>query len=168
MKNSFQLTAIKRSSFSVPLRNLLKLQVFSEVDKVLDYGCGHGFDVKELEKMGYKIQGYDKYNSEFSTLVKLTDYDVIISQYVFNVISESSERIKLIQKMRESGVKCYITVRSDITAIKPSWKYDRISEGWITSTGSFQRFYDTAEKLNEFGTVRIIKANKSFIQFELL
>lgn len=175
MKNAFELTAIKRTSLSIPVRNLLKKRIFNESHTVLDYGCGHGYDLTELNKIEFNISGYDKFNPEFINsnceLIKNDNenpFEIIVCNYVFNVIANNNERQKLIDVLRKSISNVYIAVRSDKTAIKSSWRYDNDNGGYHTTKGSFQRFYDLEMVRREFGRVQIITENKSYIQFKLL
>ena len=47
------LTAIKRTDLSVPTRYLLQHNLLK--GRILDYGCGFGYDTDELIKRGYNI-----------------------------------------------------------------------------------------------------------------
>jgi DNA phosphorothioation-associated putative methyltransferase len=167
-KNSFQTTAIARKTISVPYRNLLDKGAIYQSDKILDYGCGHGTDLKAINRFGYDISGYDKYNPDFNTSVNINEYNVIISNYVFNVISDPIEHQELVALLRGSKAqKIYIAVRADHTAVKENWTYNAYMGGYFTSTGSFQRFYNKDKIFQWFGNHTILKANKSMIQFIL-
>lgn len=48
------LTAIKRTGISVPTRYLLKHDLLK--GRILDYGCGFGFDTDELKRQGMTLQ----------------------------------------------------------------------------------------------------------------
>ncbi|MGH8000479.1 MAG: methyltransferase domain-containing protein, partial [Brasilonema sp.] len=57
-KNQFShLTAIERTYLSIPAQFLLDKNLLQ--DKVLDFGCGLGNDVKLLRQKGFDITGYD-------------------------------------------------------------------------------------------------------------
>lgn len=48
------LTAIKRTDFSVPTRYLMQHQLLK--GKILDFGCGFGFDTDELKSKDTTLQ----------------------------------------------------------------------------------------------------------------
>lgn len=49
------LTAIKRTSLSVPTRYLLQHNLLK--GRILDFGCGYGFDTDELKRQGMTSRG---------------------------------------------------------------------------------------------------------------
>ena len=49
------LTAIKRTSLSIPTRYLLQHNLLK--GRILDFGCGYGFDTDELKRQGYDTRG---------------------------------------------------------------------------------------------------------------
>ena len=75
------LTAIKRTSLSVPTRYLLQHNLLK--GRILDFGCGYGFDTDELRRQGYDIVGYDYYyRPEYPD----GKFDTILCNYVLNVL----------------------------------------------------------------------------------
>ena len=102
------LTAIVRKQPSLPI-TLLKGKGLIK-PKVLDYGCGRGFDAKHL-----KCDKYDPYYAPDEPRAK---YQTILCTYVLNVVrkEEESKILKAIQKLLLPQGRAYITVRRDIKA----------------------------------------------------
>ncbi len=100
------LTAIGRKKPSAPmslLNNSGRL-----VGRVLDYGCGRGFDVKH-----FGIAGFDPH---FSPDMPSGLFDTITCNYVLNVIECGEERFAVIKDIKSRlypGGRAYITVRND-------------------------------------------------------
>lgn len=98
-------TAIKRKQPSAPLQYLLENGLIK--GRVLDYGCGRGFDMTFLQS-----EGYDP-----NYLPNMPDgqFDTILCTYVLNVVDETLEHsiLKQIQdKLTTNGI-AYISVRRD-------------------------------------------------------
>jgi 2-polyprenyl-3-methyl-5-hydroxy-6-metoxy-1,4-benzoquinol methylase len=123
MENS-HLTAIARKKLSLPTRYLLKFNLLE--GKILDFGCGKGFDTDFLASEGFNITGYDPY---FRPEAPTGQFDTIICNYVLNVISEKEqgEVLDYINHLLSKGGFAYISVRRDIK-----------KEGY-TKRGTFQR-----------------------------
>ena len=81
------LTAIKRMELSVPTRYLLQHDLLK--GKILDFGCGFGFDTDDLKRQGFDIVGYDYYYRPDYPEGK---FDTIICNYVLNVLEPYDER----------------------------------------------------------------------------
>jgi len=135
-------TAIARKTMSKPCKYLVDGGELK--GSILDYGCGRGVDVKELNKLGYKVTGYDPHHGP-KTMPR-NKFSHVLMTYVVNVIENVYERDRAIahafSKVKKGGW-LYITVRSplDVTtgAIKGRWK--PWAGGFYTTSGTFQRAY---------------------------
>lgn len=126
-------TAIKRTGPSAPLRWLLKTGYLSPWARDvggsgkpathLDYGCGHGADVRHLRELGYDAHGYDPNWPENSTLsdgfvrYPPVAFDVVLCTYVLNVIRDKHERdeaLAMINVLTKPGGVAFVTVRRDL------------------------------------------------------
>ena len=106
------LTAIKRTDISVPTRYLLQHNLLK--GKILDFGCGFGFDTDELQKQGYDIVGYDYYyRPDFPT----GKYDTIICNYVLNVLEPyaQAEVLMNVANLLSPKGTAFFAVRRDLT-----------------------------------------------------
>ena len=164
-------TAIRRKSMSRPMKELYELELLDGM-KVLDFGCGHGVDVQELKKVGIEAYGYDKYNNQeySSSVFKMQgkDFDIVTCFYVFNVIPSLDECKALLTQLKNVTKKngeIYISVRSDIDAVKEEWEYDEEAKGYWTTTGTFQRFYNEEMIEEMFGQVEMVYSNSSLMLF---
>lgn len=105
------LTAKKRTSLSFPAQVLLNQNLI--LGNVLDFGCGLGTDVTQLQEKGIHIYGYDKhYFPQYPT----EKFDTILCFYVLNVLlpqEQSTVLMELSQLIKPSG-KVYIAVRRDV------------------------------------------------------
>ena len=106
-------TAISRSGPSAPLRFVESS--FKTNDMILDYGCGKGADTEYLRGKGYSVDAYDPHYSNIDLSKKESFYDVIICNYVLNVlgIEEEDSLISDIKSKLKPNGKAYISVRRD-------------------------------------------------------
>ena len=88
-------TAISRDSLSVPLFLIAKRGYLNGDYTVLDYGCGKGDDLKELEAHGVDCIGWDPAHRP-DTDIK--ECDIVNLGFVINVIEEKQERIETLKK----------------------------------------------------------------------
>ena len=97
-------TAITRTKPSAPTKWLKKNGYLR--GKILDYGCGKGFDCTWLE-----CDGYDPYYKPETPTGK---YDTILCNYVLNVISSCEVRqqvLDIIQNLLALDGTAYVAVR---------------------------------------------------------
>ena len=106
------LTAIKRTDFSVPTRYLMQHNLLR--GKILDFGCGYGFDTDELKKQGYDITGYDYYYRPDFPEGK---FDTIFCNYVLNVLEPyaQAEVLMNVTNLLSPKGTAYFAVRRDLT-----------------------------------------------------
>lgn len=120
MKNTkAHMTAISRTKPSKPMQILEEKGLLK--GKLLDYGCGKGFDAKHYSM--------DKYDPGFFPKLPRKKYHTLTCNYVLNVILPEKEQEildSIKSKLRIGGV-AYISVRRDIK-----------KEGY-TNKGTYQR-----------------------------
>lgn len=128
-------TAIKRTNISVPTKFLLKHNLVT--GRILDYGCGLGYDTDELQKQGYDITGYDiHYRPEYPT----DKFDTIICNYVLNVLEsdKQAEVIEDIKNLLSPSGNAYIAVRRDI--IKEGYRLHAIHRQYTYQCNVFLQY----------------------------
>ncbi len=82
------LTAIDRNSLSSPMQTLARHNYLSGEHTLLDYGCGKGDDVSELEAHGLEVYAWDPvYRPEGKKLKS----DIVNLGFVLNVIEDKKE-----------------------------------------------------------------------------
>lgn len=105
------LTAIKRTDISVPTRYLLKNGLLK--GRILDFGCGFGFDTDELKNQGHNITGYDYYYRPDFPEGK---FDTIVCNYVLNVLEPyaQAEVLMNVTNLLHPKGTAYFAVRRDL------------------------------------------------------
>ena len=162
------LTAIHRTKQSAPMRYLLDNNLINNQHIILDYGCGYGFDVKQLSQLGYSIVGYDKFISPFNKNTHLLSnkYDIITSFFVLNTIEDKNDRINtlknILELLKTNGV-CFLAVRSfyEFEKSKPK-SYKNLNDGIITTRGTFQKYFSLSD-IND-----LISTNFNSVVYEIL
>lgn len=105
------LTAIKRTDLSVPVRYLLQHDLLK--GRILDFGCGFGYDTDELKRRGYDIIGYDYY---YRTEYPEGKFDTIFCVYVLNVLEPyaQAEVMMNVSNLISPKGTAYFAVRRDL------------------------------------------------------
>jgi len=119
MKNNSHKTAITRKKPSLPMRNLDKKGLLQ--GKLLDFGCGKGFDANH-----FGMFGYDPNHAPKKPKGK---FDTITCNYVLNVVQDDEVQgvIEDVLKYLKKKGTAYVTVRRDLK-----------KEG-ATSIGTYQK-----------------------------
>jgi len=108
--NYFHLTAIVRRKPSLPLRELIKRDLIK--GRLLDYGCGRGFDADFL--------GAEKYDPFGFPDPPTGRFDTILCAYVLNVVDEITQAkiLKHIAILLTPNGQAFISVRRDKDCLK--------------------------------------------------
>jgi hypothetical protein len=88
-------TAIRRTGPSKPVRALTESGALGRwrVRCILDYGCGHGADVRHLASLGYIVAGYDPHPDFGRTFLPSDRFDLVLLMYVLNVLPTQQDRL---------------------------------------------------------------------------
>jgi DNA phosphorothioation-associated putative methyltransferase len=137
-------TALKRNRLSVPVQMLYKHELIDPDMTFFDYGCGRGDDIRLLVDLGIKAAGWDPHYSPDAPKV---NSDVVNLGYVVNVIEDAAEREKVIADAYKHATT--VLVVSALVGT-PSYSGDvqHYKDGVITSTGTFQKYFQTEELAN--------------------
>ena len=136
-------TAIKRYKLSRPVKLLLEHSVMQRDHTFFDYGCGHGQDLELLRNNGHEVAGYDPYYHPDGEVIAS---DIVNLGYVLNVIENPRERAETLKKSYQIANKALAV--SVMTKIQQREERKEYSDGVISSTGTFQKFFDQNEIKN--------------------
>lgn len=134
-------TAIKRASFSLPVKCMLRDGLLDESKTMFDYGCGHGRDLDLLAAMEIECSGWDP---SFRPDAVISRAEVVNLSYVLNVIEDINERS---QALRKAWSLCdgLLTVAAQIEFAAPEKEQERFGDGVLTSRQTFQKYYNQHE-----------------------
>lgn len=135
-------TAIKRIELSRPLQLGLEHGLVTDRTTVFDYGCGRGDDVRRLNEKGIAAQGWDPLHHPANTR---TSADVVNLGYVVNVIEDPQERIRVLKEAWTLTQKLLIVSARLLIEADRQYRSSPYSDGYLTSRGTFQKFYDQLE-----------------------
>jgi DNA phosphorothioation-associated putative methyltransferase len=136
-----QRTAIGRGDLSMPVRLSLRDAIVGAGTSILDYGCGRGQDVARLRQMGFEADGWDPHFAPDGPLVA---HDVVLLNYVVNVIEDTAER-------RETLTKAWrLASHALVVACRLKWELGSVNgmesgDGLVTSRNTFQHLYSPSE-----------------------
>lgn len=134
-------TAMTRSALSRPLATALADQLLESSLSIFDYGCGRGDDVRNLIALGYAADGWDPTHRPRADR---TPADVVNLGYVINVIERLDERAQALRSAWDL-TRQLLVVSSRLTWDARDLSGRPLGDGLLTSTGTFQKFYEQAE-----------------------
>jgi DNA phosphorothioation-associated putative methyltransferase len=133
-------TAISRSKPSRPLKAAIHMNAVH--GRVLDFGCGKGRDIAELQELGFKVVGYDPH---FRPTKPRGRFQTVLMTYVVNVlqVKARNEALQEAWSYVKKGGRLIVTARTEReieeAARKMNWK--KADWGYVTRAGTYQRGY---------------------------
>ncbi|QEG21005.1 hypothetical protein MFFC18_08570 [Mariniblastus fucicola] len=134
-------TAIKRGSYSKPVKCLLRDGLLSDSKVFFDYGCGHGRDLDLLADIDISCQGWDP---AFRPTAPKNEAAVVNIGYVINVIEDPNERADAVRSAWALA-KEVLCVAAQIEFAAPEKEQQVFGDGYLTSRGTFQKYYNQHE-----------------------
>jgi len=134
-------TAIDRDSLSAPMQILAKHGYFSGEYSVLDYGCGKGHDIRELEAHEVDCIGWDPVYQPDNDLINC---DIVNLGFVLNVIEDKDERVETLKRAFSYADK-FIIVSVMIAGDAKIAQFTAYKDGVITRNKTFQKYYSQSE-----------------------
>lgn len=136
--------AIRRTSLSKPAQLLLDTQLLPPGGSILDYGCGHGDDVKRLLRKGFAASGWDPH---FFPKKPRDSAQVVNLGYVLNVIATPAARTEVLTDAFSLAENLLLVAVRSFSDAKPD-KGKPWGDGYVTSLGTFQKYFDQTELKN--------------------
>jgi DNA phosphorothioation-associated putative methyltransferase len=133
--------AIHRTNFSKPVRLALEAGLFTPETSFLDYGCGHGSDVKLIAQQGFSSSGWDPH---YQSDTDINPAAIVNLGYVINVIETPTERREALIKAWELTQQVLI-VAAQVLIQDSSRGQIAYSDGVISSRNTFQKYYEQEE-----------------------
>jgi DNA phosphorothioation-associated putative methyltransferase len=136
-----RLTAIGRSTLSMPARQAVIDHQIGPGFDVLDYGCGRGDDVHSLKQMQVSVTGWDPH---YFPTIQLSAADVVLMTYVLNVIENPAERRETLRRAWELA-RSVLVVSARLTWERNKLRGGEFADGVLTSRRTFQHLYGASE-----------------------
>lgn len=130
-------TALVRRDLSQPVALMLKSGIVDQTSTVFDYGCGQGDDIAILQANGIEAFGWDPHHAPDGPR---RTADAVNLGFVLNVIEEPNERLETL-KAAWTFAKRAMTVSVMLPAQSPTTAHRPYRDGFLTSRGTFQRYY---------------------------
>ena len=134
-------TAIDRQKLSQPMQILARHNYFDGERSVLDYGCGKGDDLRELESHGIDIQGWDP---KFLPDNDLSPAQIVNLGFVLNVIEDRQERSKTLVRAWEYATELLV-ISVMIGGERIISRFRPYKDGVVTQLNTFQKYYSQSE-----------------------
>jgi DNA phosphorothioation-associated putative methyltransferase len=134
-------TALSRDKLSVPLFLIAQRGYLNGDYTVLDYGCGKGDDLRELEQHGVDCIGWDPAHRPD---VDLEASDIVNLGFVINVIEDRNERFQTLKNAYSYTNKMLI-VSAMLGNESVYERFTPYKDGVVTARNTFQKYYSQGE-----------------------
>ena len=134
-------TAIDRNQLSAPMKLLARHGYLSGDRSILDYGCGKGDDLTELQAHGIDCIGWDPAHRPGTDLIIS---DIVNLGFVLNVIEDRTERDLTLQRAWEYADKL-LMVSVMVAGESLIRQFQPYKDGIITTINTFQKYYSQSE-----------------------
>jgi DNA phosphorothioation-associated putative methyltransferase len=112
-----------------------------EDSSVFDYGCGQGDDLRALISAGVKACGWDPHFAPDQAIVSA---EIVNLGFVLNVIENAAERQHALERAWSISRRVLIVSVMIVGAV-PLDGLRPFGDGYLTSRGTFQKYYQHAE-----------------------
>ncbi|MEH1031936.1 DNA phosphorothioation-associated putative methyltransferase [Micromonospora profundi] len=136
-----QKTAMTRQSLSRPLATAIGDGIVHAGVTVFDYGCGRGGDLRRLADLDIACSGWDPAHLPSAPRVEA---DIVNLGYVLNVIEDPGEREQTLTQAWALARDALI-VSARLTWDSRGLTGRAVGDGFLTSAGTFQKFYTQHE-----------------------
>lgn len=130
---------MRRTTWSRPIALALEHEIVRAGDTLLDYGCGHGDDVGQLQHLGYEAEGWDPAHRPTG---QRRPSDVVNLGYVLNVIEDQRERAEVLRSAFGYARRTLVVAVRVDRSLKDA---EAFGDGVITKRSTFQKLYTQAE-----------------------
>lgn len=134
-------TAIRRESFSLPLKCAFRDRLVQEGASVFDYGCGKGQDIELLKAEGINCNGWDP---AFRPDAHVSQADIVNLGYVINVIESAEERRTALHQAWQL-CRHVLVVAAQVKVPGRGKEQVEFGDGILTTRGTFQKYFGQGE-----------------------
>ena len=134
-------TALDRTEISRPMRLAVQDGVVSAGDRILDYGCGKGGDVRQLRALGFDCEGWDPVHRPEG---RREQSDIVNLGYVVNVVEDLDERAQVLRTAWALAGRVLV-VAGRLSAEARAVPVTEFADGYVTRCGTFQKLFGQQE-----------------------
>lgn len=134
-------TAMRRRDFSLPVQLARFHGLLDANVSYFDFGCGRGDDIRRLQEDGIGAAGWDPIHAPDAPIVGA---DVVGINYVVNVIENPDERARTLERAWQLAARLLV-VAARLDFDRDDAHKVVFNDGWLTTRGTFQKFYGQEE-----------------------